>query len=121
MAQLGVVGLLADAHHAALCRLASLTGDDFTGLAVAARVCRRKQVISTTKTRKLERVDVAMHVVRHLTAQRVTSFLSDLDHELQVNRAMRYPNSRMGKRCKGRIPYLPTLKQPGNSLWSPSA
>ena len=76
-----VVGLLADAQHASLAALSQVLAQDYEGLTVAARAAKRAGRIPAALAKKLERLDVAAHFARHITAQRVHALVSQINDE----------------------------------------
>ena len=68
-------------HGECLRRLCDRIGD-YDGLAAAARAARRLGLISSTTAKRVERVDIAFAVVRHINSAKVAKFLRGLDHEL---------------------------------------
>jgi hypothetical protein len=56
---------------------------DFVGLTVASRHARRAGLINHAMTKKLERLDSAFSVVRHLSGPKVNSFLMELEGQIQ--------------------------------------
>ena len=79
-------GLLADARGQAFRHLCAALGHDFEGLATAARRARKQGVIDARWCKRLVRLDEAFSLVRHLSAQRVTAFVSDLEAALVKNK-----------------------------------
>ena len=79
---LGVVGMLAELHGRSLRRLCGLLQRDFEGLTVAARWAARQGLVSKGTCKRLERVDIAFGIVRHLTVPRVEAFWQGLEAEL---------------------------------------
>ena len=77
-----VVGLLAEAQLRALQKFEEKLGGSYMGLSVAARAARRAGLLSSCSSRRLERLDIAMHVARHTTVARLEAMLSDLAAEL---------------------------------------
>ena len=71
--------MLAELHGSCFRRLCAALGRHHEGLAVAARHARRQRLLPGPICKKLERVDVAFALVRHLTTVKVNDFLSDLD------------------------------------------
>ena len=78
-----VVGVIAEAHLAALQAIESKMGATYMGLAVAARSARRAGRISVRICRRLERLDMAWHVVRHTTSGRLTELANELSADLE--------------------------------------
>jgi hypothetical protein len=72
------VELLADVHGDAFRCLCTRMDKDFVGLTVASRHARRAGLITQTMAKKLERLDSAFSVVRHLSRPKVNCFLMDL-------------------------------------------
>lgn len=72
---MAVAGILADAHGAALRLVSAHCQRPFIGLTQAARALPR---LPKQLRRRLSHLDVASHIVRHLTEQTVASFLDEL-------------------------------------------
>ncbi len=79
---LGLRGLVAEAHAACLRLLCSKLDFDGDGLSVVARLARKRGVISTGLAKKLIKLDTAEHVTRHLTPVRVRRFVSSVREAL---------------------------------------
>ena len=78
----GVVELLAGAQHRSFATLSEALGESFEGLTVAARMARRQGLLTPALARQCERLDVAAHFTRHITAQKAQSFLCRLHDEI---------------------------------------
>ena len=83
-AAMGVVGLLAHTQHQAFALLSEVLGASFEGLSIAARHGRRKGLLNQRTMRRLERLDIATHVVRHATSPKLLALLTDLQDELAM-------------------------------------
>ena len=74
--------LVADLHGRVL-RLISLElGVHFEGLRSAAAICRRRRLLSSQAVKRLERLDHAFALTRHITAPSAAEFLRGLAGEL---------------------------------------
>ena len=78
-----VTGLLADLHGDCFRLLCTATGVDAPGLAVVARIAKRAGKITAATCRRLEKVDNAFAVARHLSSPKAASFQAALDAELR--------------------------------------
>ena len=79
-----VVELLAGAPFKALSALSdALGGADPQGLTIAAKWARRRGLISPNIARRMERLDLAAHMVRHCTGARMQAIMLELDSALQ--------------------------------------
>ena len=74
------------------------TGENVDGLAVAARKAAKCGRISPGVRKKLERVDVAYAVARHLTVPKIVVLLEQLDGEVSSSAD---PESKLGKDMMG--------------------
>eukprot|EP00415_Alexandrium_ostenfeldii_P000652 UN0652 len=74
----GVVSMLAELHHHSLCTLTNALHMNCEGLSAAARIAYRRELIALPMRKRLERLDYAYAVVRHLTPLNVESFPKDL-------------------------------------------
>ena len=81
----GVPGILADLHSAAFRQISTALAEDHIGLTVAARSAKRAGIISPAQAKRLERLDISLHFVRHLTSQRAASILETLTKEVQAS------------------------------------
>ena len=86
-----VVGLFAAAQHASLATLSAQMGVNYEGLSVAARAGRKAQLISQSLAKRLVRLDVAAHFVRHMTSAKVAEIAASLAHELADHGAVGRP------------------------------
>jgi hypothetical protein len=82
-----VAGLLASLPGRLLRTLSRKASRDFQGLSQAARWHRCRGFLGEELTKKLHRIDVALHVVRHLTAPRASAFIQAVLGELAVSAA----------------------------------
>ena len=80
-----VIGVLTSTHISALQSIETALGGTFMGLAVAARTAKRANRLSPKTCRRLERLDLAMHVARHATAGRMAELLDQVATELSEN------------------------------------
>ena len=78
-----VTGLLADLHGDCFRLLCTATGVDAPGLAVVARIAKRAGKITAATCRRLEKVDNAFAVARHLSSPKTASFQAALAAELR--------------------------------------
>eukprot|EP00929_Paragymnodinium_shiwhaense_P067487 TRINITY_DN33962_c0_g3_i1.p1 TRINITY_DN33962_c0_g3~~TRINITY_DN33962_c0_g3_i1.p1 ORF type:complete len:267 (-),score=31.92 TRINITY_DN33962_c0_g3_i1:62-862(-) len=78
MAAAGVAALLAEAHGDALRQLTEVLNFDAVGLTSAARRAKRQSIISSTLAKKLEKLDIAFAVSRHITRPKITQLSSEL-------------------------------------------
>ena len=74
----GVVALLADVHGRALRIIAKELQEDVEGLGAASRRARQRGRISNQLAKKLDRIDTAFAVCRHLTEPRANGFIGGL-------------------------------------------
>ena len=77
MAGLDATALILQAHGEALRLIADSTGQHFQGLAQASRTLR-KQGLPSNVARKLQHLDAAASLARHITSVSLRNFLADL-------------------------------------------
>ena len=77
MAGLDSTTLILQAHGEALRLIADSTGQHFQGLAQASRTLR-KQGLPSNVARKLQHLDAAASLARHITSVSLRNFLADL-------------------------------------------
>jgi hypothetical protein len=101
-----LAGLIADAHHGALMRLSDKLGVHVVGLAAAARLARRRAVVSGSTFKKLIRLDNTFALSRHLTAAKVSDFLGELDNELYAGSSCASVRCRSPRACTPCVEYF---------------
>ena len=77
-----VIGVLTSSHISALQAIETALGGTFMGLAAAARTAKRARRLTPRTCRRLERLDLAMHVARHATTGRMAELLEEVAAEL---------------------------------------
>ena len=85
LSQLGtmdVVALVASLQGHCLRRLCLATGESSEGLAIAARRARRAGFLDAAMCKRMERIDVAAAIVRHINLPKVQGFKDQLDQAL---------------------------------------
>ena len=82
-----IVGLLAETQHEALVLLNEVLGCSTEGLTVAARMAKRRRFVSSASAKRLERLDIAAHVSRHSTHQKMSLILQQLRADIAGHRA----------------------------------
>ncbi len=83
-----VAGLIATLRGHCFRLLAACLRQEHEGLAVAARAAKRNKVISRKTCRRLERIDDAYAVSRHISGVRVKNFCEKLRLELNGSGAV---------------------------------
>ena len=73
------VALIADLHGTLLRRLSDQCGVHFSGLELAARVARKRGLITDRMAKKVRKVDAAFNVARHITVASCREMLEELD------------------------------------------
>ena len=63
-------------------RLATVNGHSSQGLAQAARIAKRSGVLCAATANRLQAMDHAYNLVRHLTQERCAEYIAQLDAEL---------------------------------------
>eukprot|EP00969_Alexandrium_andersonii_P224560 9917576-Alexandrium_andersonii.AAC.1 len=77
------VSLLASVHRSALRMLGDKMGARYVGVAAAARLAPRRNVITMNTQKKLTNLDIECAFLRHATAQFNEAFLSQLAEMLK--------------------------------------
>ena len=78
--------VLFELHGAALRRLAAAQGRHFEGLQQASRIAKAKNLLPDKLAKRLQRVDVAFNVLRHITGPSADQLLHDLDKALHTQK-----------------------------------
>ena len=79
---MSVTSLLAELHGEAFRALCSASGRSHEGLTVAARAAKKLRIISGLTAKRMERIDIAFHMVCHVNEHKVADCLGDLRSEI---------------------------------------
>ena len=93
--------MLAELHGDLLRRLSGVTNEDYEGLGVAARRVAHRGLIDGRMRKRIERIDMAFSVVRHLTGPKVATFWGELDAMLGEVLGKPDLDSKLGKDMVG--------------------